>query len=178
MSRALFVVSLVGWYFLPTHTQRAHLREVRSNMAAYAFSADSILYVDPDQVVHDTIDGETVVVALETGTYYTITGSGVDMWSIVADQAGFAEAVGYLQARFPAESDEIRSRFVEWLDEMLAEGLVQVRTGHQTPGAPVPVAHAAPYEPPGLVRFEDLQSLILLDPIHEADVHAGWPHRP
>jgi hypothetical protein len=147
-------------------------------MTAHEFSADSILYVDPDKVVHDTIDGETVVVALETGTYYTITGSGVDMWAIVAGGTGFTEAVGCLQARFPGQSDVIPSQFGVWLDEMLAEGLVQLRTGNGTPAASVPVTGTAPYEPPGLVRFEDLQSLILLDPIHEADVHAGWPHRP
>jgi hypothetical protein len=147
-------------------------------MAAREFSADSILYVDPDTVVHDTIDGETVVVALETGTYYTITGSGVDMWSIVSGGAGFADAVVCLQARFPTQSDGIRSQFVEWLEQMLAEGLVLERTGADAPSASLAVADAAPYEAPGLVRFDDLQSLILLDPIHEADVHAGWPHRP
>jgi hypothetical protein len=147
-------------------------------MAAHDFGADSILYVDPDKVVHDTIDGETVVVALETGTYYTITGSGVDMWSIVSGQAGFAAAVDCLQARFPVEREGIPSRFVEWLEEMQDEGLVQVRTGSDPHPASVSIAGTARYEPPGLVRFDDLQSLILLDPIHDADVHTGWPHRP
>jgi Coenzyme PQQ synthesis protein D (PqqD) len=147
-------------------------------MVAREFSADSILYVDPDTVVHDTIDGETVVVALETGTYYTITGSGVDMWSIVSGQAGFTDAIVCLQTRFPAQSDRIPAQFEEWLEQMLAEGLVQVRIGTDAPSASLAIDDSAPYELPGLVRFDDLQSLILLDPIHEADVHAGWPHRP
>jgi len=36
----------------------------------------------PD-VVHETIDGETVIVNLENGIYYSLRNSGVDMWNLL-----------------------------------------------------------------------------------------------
>ena len=34
-----------------------------------------------DQIVHETIDGETVVINLDSGSYYSLEGSGADLWS-------------------------------------------------------------------------------------------------
>jgi hypothetical protein len=39
--------------------------------------------VDPRRVVHETIDGETILIALETGVYYSLSGSGPEVWDLV-----------------------------------------------------------------------------------------------
>jgi len=147
-------------------------------MTGQNFADDLVLSVDPNEVVYDTVDGETVVVALATGTYYTITGAGVDMWSAASAGVRFGDAVIFLQGRYPSERETMRSVLARWLDELVAEGLV-----HTGPGNGAEISDdLAPtdrttYEAPVLVRYTDLQSLILLDPIHEADVHTGWPNR-
>jgi hypothetical protein len=33
------------------------------------------------------------------------------------------------------------------------------------------------YKPPAIERFDDLEELLVLDPIHEVD-EAGWPATP
>jgi hypothetical protein len=34
-----------------------------------------------------------------------------------------------------------------------------------------------PFEPPILERFDDMQELLLLDPVHEVSDEEGWPAR-
>lgn len=36
------------------------------------------------QVIHETLDGEVVIVNLETGTYYCLTGTGERIWAAIA----------------------------------------------------------------------------------------------
>jgi hypothetical protein len=42
-------------------------------------------------------------------------------------------------------------------------------------GSPNGHGHRA-FEPPLLEKFDDLQDLILLDPVHEVLEEEGWPH--
>ena len=69
--------------------------EPRLATSAARKGSDSCLIscVLSDQVVHETIDGETVVINLATGNYYSIEGSGADLWSRLlagetADESG------------------------------------------------------------------------------------------
>jgi hypothetical protein len=39
-----------------------------------------------------------------------------------------------------------------------------------------PEARAVAFVPPSLAKFQDMQDLLLLDPIHETD-EPGWPAR-
>ena len=44
--------------------------------------------VDRRRVVHETIDGEAILIHMETGFYYSLEGSGSEIWSgLVAGRA-------------------------------------------------------------------------------------------
>jgi hypothetical protein len=113
------------------------------------------------EVVHETIDGEVVIIHLGTGVYYSIRGRGVALW-----QGAAAGATSDRLAQFaPAEAEQ-------FLSELELEGLVEQASGGDDAWR---AGDESADEPPVLERFTDMEDLLLLDPVHEVDGQ-GWPH--
>ncbi|HKN95311.1 MAG TPA: PqqD family protein [Thermoleophilaceae bacterium] len=138
---------------------------------------DGHFRIDPRKVVHETIDGETIVIHLETGTYYSLAGCGPEIWELLADGKSAGEVVRQLEATYSAEPGVIEETTGELLREMCAEELLERVSGNgahsAAPGEPA--AGATGYEPPRLQKYTDMQYFLLLDPVHEVE-EAGWPY--
>jgi Coenzyme PQQ synthesis protein D (PqqD) len=128
------------------------------------------------QVIHETIDGETIVIDLASGTYYSLQGAGPVIWNAIAAGESPDQVADRLAVAYPDEPDAaatVRS----FVAELQAEGLL-VPNGSPPAGAPAPLpAGEAPaaFAPPTLEKYTDMQDIILLDPVHEVG-ERGWPH--
>ena len=135
-------------------------------------------HADSAHVVHEAIDGETLVVQLTTGTYYSLRGTAHEAWQLLAAEQPLDDVTAELERRYPDASAvgvDVRS----FADELLAEQLlVELPDGEPgVGGQPLAADRAlAAYEPPRVERYTDMQYFLLLDPIHEVDEVAGWPH--
>jgi Coenzyme PQQ synthesis protein D (PqqD) len=141
--------------------------------------------VNAPHVIHETIDGEVIVINLATGSYYSLKGSAAAAWGLIEGPAGVQaeELLEALAARFDAPVAEVEHAFEPFLAELRAEGLVS-STG--TDESAVEVAERSrsngntgvelAFEPPLLEKFTDMQDLVLLDPVHEVD-ETGWPRQ-
>lgn len=117
-------------------------------------------------VSHECIDGEVVIIHMETGSYYSLLGLASTLWqSIVA-----GTTYDRLLARFNAEEQSEVSAF---LNELAQERLVDLDAEPAQIGTDLELP---PYSTPRVEKFTDLQELLMLDPIHEVDA-AGWPHK-
>lgn len=131
------------------------------------------------EVVHETIDGETVIVNLENGVYYSLRNSGVDVWNLIETGANLDELTSLMIERYKGSPDEIKKNLIDLLVVLQKEGLVLVSTTRRAVlQAPQPLAKGEKLEftPPLLEKYSDMQDLLLLDPIHEVD-EEGWPHK-
>jgi hypothetical protein len=101
------------------------------------------------------------------------------LWSALCNGATVEELTAAAAGRFPAtNADQIRQDIGQWVDRLVSDQILTARES----GAPetLTVALDEPteaYAAPTLERYEDMQDLLLLDPIHEVDV-TGWPKRP
>ena len=92
------------------------------------------------------------------------------------------QIVETLAQRYDAPLPAIERAVDELLDRLQQEGLVAVAPAE----APAPTSLAPettgtsgqrlPFEPPKLDKYDDMQDLILLDPVHEVQQDRGWPH--
>jgi len=121
--------------------------------------------VNAPRVVHETLDGETVIIDTVTGLYYTAAGNAALLWQALA--AGADPAT--LAAGFDTSAIEA------FRDDLVASELIVPRAGGSVAMALPQLDAALP--PPALTRHADLQELIELDPIHEVDTAQGWPFR-
>lgn len=134
---------------------------------------------EPD-VVSETIDGETVVVSLLTGAYYSLNGSAPQIWSFVSQGLNIEQMADALTDRFKEDRDTIHKQVSDFIAALQTESLIVLRESdaaqHESGQESIPDAQLPQaYEPPALQKFSDMQELLLLDPIHDVDTQAGWP---
>jgi coenzyme PQQ synthesis protein D (PqqD) len=135
-------------------------------------------YVTNPQAMHETIDGETIVIDLSTGTYYSLRGSGSTIWNAVAAGASRNAIVESLENVYDGPPSEIAQAADAFLVQLEAEQLIAQGNGAGPSAGPTTTTAEtrSPFEPPQLDKYEDMQDIILLDPVHMVD-DQGWPHR-
>jgi hypothetical protein len=130
-------------------------------------------------VTHERLDDEVIAINLESGAYFAFDGVAADCWSLLA--AGFdtehvAKAVAERYAVDPARTTTDVTQFVAQLEDARLitppgpDADASAPDGDPLPAPVGPLVYAAP----AVDRFDDLEELLLLDPIHEVD-EAGWP---
>ena len=116
-----------------------------------------------DAVAWREVDGEFVLISVETTHYYSLNSSGSDVWRILLEGPQTADSIGgALAVRHGLDHAEVSAQVEALLEHLRSEGLLRVEEG----GDPT-VAGAAPidgnggYEPPSLLKYEALERLIL-----------------
>jgi hypothetical protein len=144
--------------------------------------ATELVRIDPQEVIHETVDGEVILIALQTGCYYSLDGTGAEVWSGLAAGRSSAEIANELEHRYSAEPGTIPSAVAELVGRLLEERLVLPASNGSAPAAAERGANGAapleaPFTAPMLHKFTDMQDFLLVDPIHDVG-DAGWPHAP
>jgi hypothetical protein len=134
--------------------------------------------VNSPQVISETVGGETIIVNLASGHYFSLQGTAVDIWQGVERGEAAESIVLELEQRYEAGDGEIGAAVQKLLDEFAAaELLVADANGAGTvaTASAQDVGERVPFVTPSFSTFTDMQDIILLDPVHEVDTR-GWPH--
>ena len=127
-------------------------------------------------VVDEMIDGEVVVIDLRSGNYFSLVESAAVIWASLVARPTHDEVAAYLGGVYDAEPEQCFAVSGAFLDLLVSEGLVvPVDTADEPAAAPELPAVPGPLPEPRLEKFDDMQQLILLDPVHEIDESVGWP---
>lgn len=128
-------------------------------------------------IVHETIEGETVVLNMATGTYFSLAGATAVAWGRLLDGADAAELRAALRARYSDDGSAIEGAVDELLAELAREQVIEtvVADGIMPEGATPDGVE--PFAGLAINRYTDIQELLLIDPVHEVD-DIGWPVRP
>jgi hypothetical protein len=138
--------------------------------------------VNTPSVTHETIEGESVIINLETGNYYSLQGIGSEIWMSLAANAPIGSIVDDLCRHYEGQRREIEQHAFQLIGELQSEQLV-VEDGvagsekserNVAKSSSISLPQKSKFETPLLQKFTDMQDLLLLDPIHEVDA-AGWP---
>jgi hypothetical protein len=136
--------------------------------------------VDRRRVVHETIDGEAILIQMETGYYYSLDGSGCDVWNLLAAGCGTDEIVRRLGVRYEAAPETIEPAVAALVEQLREERLIDEAHTLATNGGPPADSDAtaprAAFTAPVLHRYTDMADFMLVDPIHEVE-ESGWPNR-
>jgi hypothetical protein len=127
-------------------------------------------------VTHERLDDEVIAINLETGAYYALDGVAADCWALTASGRETDDIVAVLTSRYDVDEAQLRADIDRFVAQLVAERLMVVGGDAEPVPAPELPPHAAKkaYTAPGIEKYDDLEDLLLLDPIHEVD-EAGWP---
>jgi len=133
------------------------------------------------QIIHETIDGEAVVVNLETGTYYSIDKVGAIVWSCIDHGCSIDSLMSHVAVLCEGDRTTIEQGIQEFINNLEKENLIGSAELDSVEPAnehayPVFSGKKIPFENPKLNIYIDMQDLLLLDPIHDVD-ESGWPSK-
>lgn len=136
--------------------------------------------VNAPGVIGEVLDGEAIIVNLESGAYYSLDGAGAEVWRAVESGATLPELVELAVAAYAGPAAEIAAGIAALVEELAAENLLVADDAANGDRARRPAAPTAddrpPFVKPLLQKYTDMADLLLLDPIHEVDEGQGWPH--
>jgi hypothetical protein len=140
------------------------------------------LSINNPEVISDTIDGEVVIVNLDKGYYYSLDGTGAEVWGLVQKGHSVAEIVQEMVRRYAGDRTDIEAGIARFISELEQEEIL-VPSGVSAVGAygigspPGDRLLDRPFfQVPVLKKYVDMQEMLTLDPIHEVD-ETGWPNR-
>lgn len=135
--------------------------------------------VNTPTVTHETIDGEAVIINLDSGNYYSLVDVGSFVWGLLDKGASASEVRNVILQTYHGDADDVHQGVQELLAQLQEENLIipvdgageafdpaqaMPSNGHEKPSFKAPLLH----------KYSDMQELLLLDPIHDVD-DAGWP---
>ena len=125
----------------------------------------------------ESFDNEVIIIHFENGNYYSLDSFGTSVWEGLDAGADRESILRHITKQFRAEREKVVLLLDKLVEQLLAENLILEITDKSSPWEPAIVSEPLdlPENAGALLKFDDMQELLLLDPIHDVD-EAGWPH--
>lgn len=126
-------------------------------------------------IAHEIIDGEAIIIHFDSGNYYSLNGMAATFWEWLEAGATYGEMTGAFQNLTEDDIAEING-FVEGLVRENILARVDEPLPANRPADRLPPKSQLVFQAPRFDKYNDMQHLLLSDPIHEVDEERGWPH--
>ncbi|HMQ05899.1 MAG TPA: PqqD family protein [Saprospiraceae bacterium] len=132
-------------------------------------------------LVHETIDGESILLNLETGVYYSLNPIGSAIWEILISTGRLSDVVNEIHKYVPISKADIHTTVEVFVKKMVDENILKTTSDPSThseidlePAKQILLQLNQKLQEPELYQYSDMKDLFLLDPIHDVD-ESGWP---
>ena len=131
-----------------------------------------LLSIPATRVVSEVIEGEAIIIDMDTGTYFNANGTGSLLWSLLLDAPrSEMQLITAFHVAFPRVDRAAMEAEVRAFLAQLRERELVTTTEQDSPSADVGVLSTSErvpaYEPPVLEVHTDMQDFLLVDPIHD-----------
>jgi len=136
------------------------------------------LKIAAERALYENVDNEVIIIDIQTGNYYHLTGSGQSIWLLLQQQPTSETIIAAFEARFPSQRPLIADAIQQFVQQLKDAALVtDADDVDEPPTLSLDMLPAdAVFKPPQLTTYTNMSDLLLLDPIHDVD-DKGWPHK-
>jgi hypothetical protein len=129
-------------------------------------------------IVGEVIDGEVMVINLDSGVYYSVTGAGAAVWPMLIGGATLREISDRVAGHYGADAASVERDVDTFVARLADEAILRSRPDDSDAGSFDAVGQwpAVKYPGFGFERYDDMQALLVIDPVHEVG-DFGWPSR-
>lgn len=89
------------------------------------FVASTILRRNP-QLLSVEMDGDLVMMSIETGNYFGVSGIGPVIWEFLETPKSFAQVVNEICDKFEVEPDKASEDLVQFAAKLADNGMIEV----------------------------------------------------
>ncbi|WP_428658053.1 PqqD family protein [Runella sp.] len=139
----------------------------------------SYFKANPHGIAGEQFGNEIVLINLIKGNYYNITeSSAVFIWNILQQYPiSLPQLSQALTIQFDVDLTTATQTAEVFLRQLLSEDLIVETAENIEEFTPMIPDKKQPFNAPKLVVFDDMQDLIVLDPVHDVDAQKGWPFK-
>jgi hypothetical protein len=140
---------------------------------------DMFFKINKPNVVYERFDGETVIVDFNSGSYYSLTDVADEIWTLIEQEMGLEQMSLFVSSHYDADSENIQKCLDKFLNELKKENLIVENNSQrlkEMPEADKKENGKKVFKEPVLNKYDDMQEMLLLDPIHDVD-ETGWPNK-
>jgi hypothetical protein len=130
-------------------------------------------------IIHEVIEGEAVLINLESGAYYSTAQAGAAIWDAIDKGLSVSQIAALLNEEYAGDSETIRAGVAALVADLQQEGLVvplETPPDAATFVSAPPRSDRPPFVAPVLRKYTEMSELLQLDPIHDVD-DSGWPNQ-
>jgi hypothetical protein len=140
--------------------------------------ANATWIVNSPAVVSEIIDGELVVMNLDSGNFFSSSGSGTLIWGCIEKRLSAEAIVSAVVSAYEIDAQTVRTHLQRFIESLRAEKLVREgEASVDAQAAPTPPGARSPFVAPEMKVYSDMKDLLMLDPIHDV-APEGWPALP
>ena len=140
--------------------------------------SDGRFEIPHEGIAARVLDDEAVIINLESGTYYTLTGVGAAVWELLSGGRSVDEATDHLVAQYDVQRTQLRSDLDRLVDDLLQEELLAPASDRAAaPSLSAPEGDPGeqlPYQAPTLVAYRDMAELLAIDPPQPGLADLSW----
>lgn len=140
-------------------------------------SDTEFLTIDESRFVHQTVEGEVLVIDIVDGTYFCLRGSVAPLWPVIADGTSRPALIEAATALFSNADAGVVASVEAFLDRLRAEGILHPAARAAGTAALPANGVKRDFVPLTVERYEEMRDLLTLDPVHDV-TDSGWPHLP
>jgi len=133
------------------------------------------------RIVDETIDGETLIIDMVTGTYFSCAGPSTLAWTALCRGATADETAQLICSTYGIAASDAKRDAEQFLAMLVGDELLVLREEDADSASVIEEAEldscGGGYELLHIDKYTGLADLILLDPVHDVSV-AGWPSGP
>lgn len=144
---------------------------------------DCRFQINTPNIVCEVIDGEAIIINTEKGCYFSLRNTGTEIWVGVAESMSVGDIVNKLFMQYEGELKDIEQAVKDLVAQLQDEEMIIPITSENSKDSTLnnviqitAETRKTKFEIPVLEKYTDLEDLLLLDPIHEAD-ETGWPNK-
>jgi hypothetical protein len=124
--------------------------------------------INTPQIAAENLDGEVMAINFQDGLYFSLRDSAAAIWLLLEAHHEIEAIVGALEPHLK-DAARLVPAFVSELEQ---HALIRYSN---SVAKVVDIGQFDTLKPPVLEKFDDMQALLLLDPIHEVEPTQGWP---
>ena len=134
-------------------------------------------------VVAEAIDGEVMIINLDSGAYYSVSGAGALVWKRLVEGETTAALVADALSRFDVDGATLAGDVDRFVADLVTEGVLvpiddasDAQREQRTDSRGAARLPKATYDGLRFERYDDMRALLVVDPVHEVG-EFGWPSR-
>ena len=128
-------------------------------------------------VIFERFADETILINLDAGHYYSMDPIGAVVWELLNRGHSVDRIVELARMHYVEGTEDVSAGIRAYVGRMREEKLIRPRrdtSASATAAGEFPIPAGAAFTRPVLAKYDDMEEMLLLDPVHDV-TEAGWP---